>query len=366
MLLRNCGCVLASLLIATSALAQNLVVNPDFTTDIVGWSGSGSSWDGSDGDPAPGSLRLTVADSDVISACIPVVGEQKVRLVMNARALHSNQLARATAKAVAFTDAACSSAATLAGTVESYGMPDDGWYPFDHSFVLPGATQSVHIVLSASPAPGYTETNAHFDGIAFGPASNLIVHHGFESCWSPALTTAGMADLLNSRAEGAKGCIPAYSGTCSTSMCNGVPGCPVTLRAGSIAYSGTNQLVSRFDATGGVDPLVIDIKSPINNNATCTITVTNTSNLIATYQDFFTVTNDGNNGWYMEPPYNAGNSVVSGLSASDWTVDGDVFSCKAGAYFSTSQIESAIAAGVQAIASDVAGTALGNTICPLP
>ena len=97
MQIRHCGYLLAGFLMAPPGLAQNLVANSAFTTGVDGWTGSGFSWDASDGDPAPGSLRLTSSGTLVISGCMPIAGEQMVHVAMNARAFDSSHQAEAKA-----------------------------------------------------------------------------------------------------------------------------------------------------------------------------------------------------------------------------------------------------------------------------
>lgn len=50
---------LALLVSAGSASAQNLLTNPDFTTDLSGWNTFGAVFDGSAGSPTPGSAQFS-------------------------------------------------------------------------------------------------------------------------------------------------------------------------------------------------------------------------------------------------------------------------------------------------------------------
>jgi hypothetical protein len=222
----------------------------------------------------------------------------------------------------------------------------------------------VHIELSTQLEDGQMSVDSYFDGIAFGPVDDLVARKSFEGCWSDAQTIDGFAALVNAGVEGAMGCVPATASACSASTCNAMPGCPITLRSGSAAYGGTSSLMMRLDMTGSVDPLVMDM---VSSGASCTVSVNNTSNLEATYQALFAVTHDGNFGFYAGAPYVVQNSAAYGLGNSDWTLSGSDIGCnKAFGYFTTAQIQDAIAAGVQSAASNVAQVAVGKTICPLP
>lgn len=76
-----CGVLL--MLLSVPAAAQNLLTNPDFDTDLAGWTGSevgSATWHGTDVDDAPdsGSARIVndLADPQteavVMSQCIPI------------------------------------------------------------------------------------------------------------------------------------------------------------------------------------------------------------------------------------------------------------------------------------------------------
>jgi len=359
----RCGLLLASLVAIPSLQASNLIVNPDFVTGIAGWSGAGITWDADIGDPAPGSLHLILPGMPVSSTCIPIVGEQRVALSARFRTSGS----RASAAAVSFTDPACASGGTLVGEVASVltqQPPDDAWYAFTHVFAIPVDTLSIRIELTTELADGQESVDSYFDGLVFGPVDNLIAHKSFEACWSPAQTIDGFAALVNSFAEGAKGCIPATENACGGSTCDGMPGCPITLRSVSAAYANTSSLMMRMDVTSGVDPLVMDL---VSSGVSCTVTVTDTSKLLTTYNAIFAVTHDGNFGFYTGIPYEVQNTAAYGLSSSDWTLGGTDFRCnKAFGLFSTTQIQDVIAAGVQPTAASTMQQALGKTICPLP
>jgi len=137
----------------------------------------------------------------------------------------------------------------------------------------------------------------------------LVSHNGFEACWSKAITKTQFLGLLKSTIDGTTGCIlyVAYpdpgSGfnweICNTPACPGnLPGCPVTLRAGTFSGDfGTGAYTAGFSGPGTTD----DISMPATyyNDVTggnCTLKLTN---LTQTYSPFVYVQPDGNNGDYI-------------------------------------------------------------------
>jgi hypothetical protein len=75
--------VLASLFVVSAApslLAQNLLSNSTFDSNLTGWTGVGSTFDGANGSPAPGSARVSVVGltpfsntGDHFQQCVSVV-----------------------------------------------------------------------------------------------------------------------------------------------------------------------------------------------------------------------------------------------------------------------------------------------------
>lgn len=80
-LIGGIAALLLAVALATAASAQNLVTNPDFDSDVMGWTIGAQefieiSWSASDvdGSPASGSLELNTATDGRAYQCVPIVG----------------------------------------------------------------------------------------------------------------------------------------------------------------------------------------------------------------------------------------------------------------------------------------------------
>jgi len=137
-------------------------------------------------------------------------------------------------------------------------------------------------------------------------AADLIVHNGFEACWSTAITKAQFLGLLKSTVDATTACMPEFpytdvdSGfvyhTCNTAACpSNQTGCPVALNAGTF---GGNFATGIFSAPGSsTDNISIPVSySDGATSGTCTITFTN---IAFALQTPFSIRPDGNNGDYM-------------------------------------------------------------------
>jgi hypothetical protein len=138
-------------------------------------------------------------------------------------------------------------------------------------------------------------------------ALDLIIHNGFEACWSTAITKPQLRDLLKSTIDGRTGCI-LYAGyaaaglnweICNTQACaGGVGGCPVTFHAGTFTGDfGAGDFTASFSSPGTTDDISIPV-SYYNDviSDTCTLTL---SNLTQTYSPFVYFQPDGNGGDYI-------------------------------------------------------------------
>ncbi|MEO6297920.1 MAG: hypothetical protein ABIO74_12530 [Dokdonella sp.] len=197
---------------------------------------------------------------------------------------------------------------------------------------------------------------------------DLVAHHGFEVCWSAALTVDGFAATLNSAVEGYSTCIAPTGGStpqCNDSICNGAPGCPMTLRSGSVvpAYFDPQNGAARFDASGGIDPLVIDL---VVMGAHCVVTINDTSTVVSQSQIHVPIVSDGNFGWYTVSPLIASNTTVSGLRSTDYAVSGDFVCYAGGSFISPSTIQGQLASAIEDAWSEAERVAIGETICPYP
>jgi len=143
-------------LLATGASAQ--LVNPDFDTDILGWSqflaiGTTPAWDGADGDPTPGSALLEsltpppTTGFPGISQCFPAAPGQdwtgRVRVKADLRA---DDTCFVELSFYACDECVCpaidNSSFTTTGTTV-------GWQSLSDSETAPATTQSVGILLFA-------------------------------------------------------------------------------------------------------------------------------------------------------------------------------------------------------------------------
>jgi len=95
----------------TAVKGANLVTNADFTSDVTGWSTTcpGTlSWDGSDGDPAPGSAHSQGGYCPT-SSCIVLAAPQSIDLYANIKV----SAGAARAQVNGFLDTACTTGITF-------------------------------------------------------------------------------------------------------------------------------------------------------------------------------------------------------------------------------------------------------------
>ena len=181
--------------LANAAVAQNLVVNPDFTAGLEGW--SLYSDDGhvfandADGFPSPPSMRVTGASSitgaAVATSCIAIDDTGTFDLSFNVNAIAG----QAMASVVTYADADC--------TMQVASVSSDAFDPISiwrvvsvPSLALTGS--GARIVLVANPAPTGGRGDAQFDHVAFGPHGTLgqgidITQEGLSGAWYNPLYT---------------------------------------------------------------------------------------------------------------------------------------------------------------------------------
>lgn len=141
---------------------------------------------------------------------------------------------------------------------------------------------------------------------------DLVSHDGFEACWPTAITKSQFLALQKTTVDGMSVCVPPVLGgnlgfefnVCNTAACpNNVPGCPITLRAGSFNGDFTPfGLPSEFSGPGTTD----DISMPTSytdggaTSGTCTIKITG---MTQTYSTFFYIRPDGTRAttWHPYP-----------------------------------------------------------------
>jgi len=191
----------ASGLVALPAAAVNLVQNPDFDTDLEGWTvtdGDGTlSLDDTTGAPAAPSMRInadgTATDTSASSSCMPVDDSNNVDLYVNI----NGTAGFAIATIATFSDADCT---TALGAIASEAFPATGeWATYSMSDVtLPDGAQSARVVLTASMGASTDHGDAHFDHVAFGPTGTAlgivnVNQEGLSGTWyNPATSGQGM------------------------------------------------------------------------------------------------------------------------------------------------------------------------------
>lgn len=133
-------------------------------------------------------------------------------------------------------------------------------------------------------------------------AADLVHHHGFETCWSPALDKAQFLTAMRTSIDGRTGCIPPQSGNQSGvpyTVCNvtngcgsGVPGCVVGLQAG--VFSG-DFVAGSFVAPGSASTIAAPLDAGIFGSCTVNITA-----ITLTYTLDYLMRTDGSDGVYTD------------------------------------------------------------------
>lgn len=199
---------------------------------------------------------------------------------------------------------------------------------------------------------------------------DLVIHNGFEDCWSQALTKPAFLALLQASIEGNTGCVAPSSGVvnfgfgdvnytvCNTLACSGntVLGCAVTVHSGAF---GGDFGTGAFSAAGSADDVAVPVSFTGAATDTCTITV---SNIALTYSPFFYITPDGNNGDYL-----AYLTAASAVTIDSDSFSGSDFYCNLAASSSvTAQVNAqAAAAATTQMVDQLTATAVGEAVCPL-
>lgn len=191
----------ASGLVALPAAAANLVQNPDFDTDLDGWTvtdGDGNiSLDTATGSPAAPSMQIkadgTDTDTSASSSCMPVDDSEPVDLAVAI----NGTAGYAIATIASFSDADCT---TALSAIASEAFPATGeWDTYTMSDVLlPDGAQSARVVLTASMGASTDHGDAHFDHVQFGPTGTAggvvnVNQEGLSGTWyNPATSGQGM------------------------------------------------------------------------------------------------------------------------------------------------------------------------------
>jgi hypothetical protein len=190
----------AGCMLALSANAANLITNPNFTAGLDDWSvseGDGTAAiDDSTGSPVAPSLRLiadgTTPNISVESACMQLASHN-VDLYMNIKGTSGFAIGTINA----FSDTECTHGLT---SINSQSFPaTQAWDTYSMpQVILPPATHSAKVVLTAGMGSSTETGDINFDHIAFGPtgttqASVNVNQEGLTGTWyNPATSGQGM------------------------------------------------------------------------------------------------------------------------------------------------------------------------------
>lgn len=192
----------AGSMLALSATAANLIVNPDFDNGLDGWTtftaGNGTATlDATTGSPSAPSIHLVsdpaVADVSVSSSCMAIDDSNNVDLYTNIKGNGGFAIAAINA----YSDASCVNGLSA---INSDSFPATGtWGTYSMADVaLPDGTQSAKVVLTVTMGSSDSAGDANFDHVAFGPtgtvfASVNINQEGLSGTWyNPATSGQGM------------------------------------------------------------------------------------------------------------------------------------------------------------------------------
>ena len=188
-------------MLALSASAANLVSNPDFDTNLDGWTAAAGDGtfvlDDTTGLPAAPSIRVTAGgttpDTSVQSTCMPVDDSNNVDLYVNI----NGTTGFAVATIATYSDADCANGLSA---ISSMSFPVTGdWATYSMTDVaLPDGAQSARVVLTASMGASSDHGDANFDHVAFGPTGTTFANvnvnqEGLSGSWyNPQTSGQGM------------------------------------------------------------------------------------------------------------------------------------------------------------------------------
>jgi len=194
-------------------------------------------------------------------------------------------------------------------------------------------------------------------------AADLVHHHGFETCWSPALDKPQFLTAMRTSIDGKTGCIPPQSGNESGvayTVCNvangcgsGVPGCAVVLQAG--VFSG-DFVAGSFAAPGTAS----NIAAPLDAGffGSCTVNITA---ITLTYTLDYLMRVDGIDGVYTDDLQTPAVDIVSYASNNNC----NALIGAAIASYLPQAIVSAETGAASAIEPSLRANTLERAICPL-
>ena len=174
-----------------TAIAQNLVTNPEFTTSAAGWSpfGGGTvNWAQADGTPTPGALDFVHGGScdceQFASQCIAVTPGARYQLLYATKRMVADSPTYATLYARVFW-ASLPNCGNTVGLVAGDGvvldeLPVGTWQQRDGgTFVTPLTATSVRVLLGAYYTGGFPIV-LRFDDVYLGPLPDEVFVSGFE------------------------------------------------------------------------------------------------------------------------------------------------------------------------------------------
>jgi hypothetical protein len=175
-------CLLTAALAASAAVpcaAQNLVVNPGFITDLSGWTvlvnpAFIATHDTSQSYNTPGSLKVATPGSTdqnyvAVRQCVPVAPGQVVDYggLYRFESGHAANL-KGFVSATWFTDAACTTGATVGPSSNTVNDIPDTWLPIHaNNVVVPAGFNSALFLIVIGMTAG--ESVGWFDDVYFGP-----------------------------------------------------------------------------------------------------------------------------------------------------------------------------------------------------
>lgn len=158
------------------SLAANQLVNPNFTTNIAGWTVAGwpIDWIGTEGNAAPGALRAVATSSTgsvgmgVATQCTAATAGVAYDFGASFKIEPaSTQTGGARLRVTYFTNSNCTGTLTSGGSVDPTSVA--GWQSVNvQNDVAPAGTQSAFVELIQSIAGPGTFT-AYWDDVFFGP-----------------------------------------------------------------------------------------------------------------------------------------------------------------------------------------------------
>lgn len=165
---------------ATSAMAANLVTNPDFNAGLSGWTltqGSNPTLDDVDGSPSAPSIRLVSVgpnlNSGVSSNCMAAGSAQFFDLIVNVRV----HVGFGSVGVAAYSDANCTVVSGPMGYAFPWPLVIDTWQQaYSWRMGLPPGGAYIQVSLNTNQQEtDSAQSDVSFDNVRFGPAGTVPV-----------------------------------------------------------------------------------------------------------------------------------------------------------------------------------------------